>query len=406
MPFPPVAWRVLEITLRSDAALESIRRIAAEVPEVTVGAGTLTRPEHFGHVREAGGRFAVSPGLTPRLAAAAAESGLAFLPGVMTTSEALAAMEHGFSVLKLFPATVAGGVGMLKAIRGPLPELRFCPTGGVRPENLREFLDLPNVICVGGSWVAPSSAVDAEDWGRITELARQATAPHEHRFEGRDTLALELARSIADDLRAAVAERGSASLVVSGGSTPRPLFKALSGISLPWEKVWVTLADERWVDADHTDSNERFVRRHLLVSEASKARFVGLKNAAATPEEGSEACEAAIGEIPRPFDVVILGMGGDAHTASLFPGVPELAEGLNRRSERLCLAVRPKTAPHPRMSLTLAALLRSRRVVVHVTGQEKWDVYQEALGTVAAEDRPIHAVLASGHPGLEVYWAS
>ncbi len=167
---------VLEVTLRTETALESIRRIAAEVPEVTVGAGTVTRPHEIGAVRDAGGSFAVSPGLVPELARAAQDSDLPLLPGVMTPSEALAARDHGFNILKLFPATVAGGIPLLQALSGPLPDLAFCPTGGIGDSSFRDYLALPNVVCVGGSWVAPKAAVAAADWNRITQLAREASS--------------------------------------------------------------------------------------------------------------------------------------------------------------------------------------------------------------------------------------
>ena len=167
---------VVEITLRTAAALDSIRRIAAEVPEVTVGAGTVTRAGDLAKVREAGARFAVSPGLTPDLAHAAAQSDVPLLPGVATASEAMAARDQGFTILKLFPAEAIGGRELLRALHGPLPELEFCPTGGIGADNFRAYLELPNVLCVGGSWVAPRSAVDSHDWERIRELARQVTA--------------------------------------------------------------------------------------------------------------------------------------------------------------------------------------------------------------------------------------
>ena len=166
---------VLEVTLRTDAAVEAIRRIAAEVPEVTVGAGTVTRRGDVESVREAGGRFAVSPGFVPALADAAREIGLPLLPGVMTPSEALAARDRGFDTLKLFPAGAAGGIALLKALGGPLPELAFCPTGGLGPSSFRDYLALPNVVCVGGSWVAPAAAVATADWRRITGFAREAS---------------------------------------------------------------------------------------------------------------------------------------------------------------------------------------------------------------------------------------
>ena len=167
---------VLEVTLRTEAAIDAIRRIATEVPEVTVGAGTVTRARELDAVRDAGGRFAVSPGLVPELAKAARAADLPLLPGVMTPSEALAARDLGCDILKLFPAGVAGGIAMLKALSGPLPNLSFCPTGGIDAASFRDYLALPNVLCVGGSWVAPSKAIDTADWTRITALASDASS--------------------------------------------------------------------------------------------------------------------------------------------------------------------------------------------------------------------------------------
>ncbi len=222
-------------------------------------------------------------------------------------------------------------------------------------------------------------------------------------FDDRDVLAAALADSVAGDLHDAAAERTAVSLVVSGGSTPRPFFEHLSRRPLAWDRVRITLADERWVPPDHEASNERLVRRHLLAGEAAVATLVGLKNAATTPEEGRDGCEQALVEVPRPFDVVVLGMGGDGHTASLFPGASELAAGLDPESRRSCLAVRPTAAPLPRMSLTLAALLDSRRLVLHVTGDDKWRVYAQALEPGPPEELPIRALLATGR--VQVWWA-
>ncbi len=167
--------RVLEITLRTPVALAAIRAIAEAVPEVIVGAGTLTRPEDFIEARNAGARFGVSPGLTPALIEATRKSGLPLLPGVMTPSEVIAARLAGFRELKLFPAQQAGGVGMLQALAGPFPDVTFCPTGGISAETAPAFLALPNVACVGGSWLAPKAALAAGDWDAITELARWAS---------------------------------------------------------------------------------------------------------------------------------------------------------------------------------------------------------------------------------------
>jgi 2-dehydro-3-deoxyphosphogluconate aldolase/(4S)-4-hydroxy-2-oxoglutarate aldolase len=168
--------RVLELTLRTPVALQAIEAIAREVEGAIVGVGTITRPEDFDQSIKAGAVFGVSPGLTPALAAAARDSALPLLPGVMTPSDVIAARAAGFSELKLFPAQQAGGIGMLRALAGPFPDVTFCPTGGVSAATAPDFLALPNVACVGGSWLTPRDAIDAGDWARITALAREATA--------------------------------------------------------------------------------------------------------------------------------------------------------------------------------------------------------------------------------------
>ena len=168
--------RVLEVTLRTAAGLEAIRAIAREVSGAIVGVGTITTPEDFEAARSAGAKFGVSPGLTPALIDAAHKSALPLLPGVMTPSDVIAARAAGFRQLKLFPAQQAGGMGMLKAMHGPFPDVTFCPTGGVSEETAPQFLALPNVACVGGSWLTPKAAVQAGDWKQITELAKRAAA--------------------------------------------------------------------------------------------------------------------------------------------------------------------------------------------------------------------------------------
>jgi 2-dehydro-3-deoxyphosphogluconate aldolase/(4S)-4-hydroxy-2-oxoglutarate aldolase len=168
--------RVLEITLRTEHGLPAIRAIAESVPDAIVGVGTLTAPEEFAAARDAGAVFGVSPGLTAALIEAAKRSGLPLLPGVMTPSEVMAAREAGFRQLKLFPAVPAGGVGMLNGIAGPLGDVAFCPTGGITQETASQFLACKNVVCVGGSWLTPKAAIEAGDWGKITELAKAASA--------------------------------------------------------------------------------------------------------------------------------------------------------------------------------------------------------------------------------------
>ncbi len=164
---------VLEVTLRTPAGLASIERIAAEVPEAIVGVGTVLTRADLEHSAKAGARFAVTPGLTEALAA---PGPVPLLPGAATASEILRAIEWGFRYLKFFPAVPSGGVGALKAFAGPFPEITFCPTGGVDAANAGDFLALPNVICVGGSWIAPAAAVRSGDWSRIESLARAACA--------------------------------------------------------------------------------------------------------------------------------------------------------------------------------------------------------------------------------------
>ncbi len=169
--------RVLELTLRTPVALDSIRAIAAEVEGAIVGVGTITRGDDIPRAIDAGARFGVSPGLTPEIVAAAkAHPELPLLPGVMTPTEVMAARAAGFDALKLFPAQPAGGIAMLQALCGPFPDLLFCPTGGIDVTTAPKFLALPNVPCVGGSWLVPSAAIAAGEWSRITTLARAAAA--------------------------------------------------------------------------------------------------------------------------------------------------------------------------------------------------------------------------------------
>ena len=168
--------RVLEVTLRTTAGLEAIEAIARDVPEAIVGVGTITEPRQFARARDAGARFAVTPGLTATLIEAARASAMPLLPGVMTPSEVMAAKAAGYTQLKLFPAQQAGGVAMLNALGGPFPDIVFCPTGGVTAATAPDFLALPNVACVGGSWLTPKDAVSSHDWSRITVLAREAAS--------------------------------------------------------------------------------------------------------------------------------------------------------------------------------------------------------------------------------------
>ncbi|MBW3871071.1 bifunctional 4-hydroxy-2-oxoglutarate aldolase/2-dehydro-3-deoxy-phosphogluconate aldolase [Neisseria meningitidis] len=166
----------LEITLRTPVGLDAIRLIAKEVPNAIVGAGTVTNPEQLKAVEDAGAVFAISPGLHESLAKAGCNSGIPLIPGVATPGEVQLALEHGIDTLKLFPAEVVGGKAMLKALYGPYADVRFCPTGGISLATAPEYLALPNVLCVGGSWLTPKEAIKNKDWDTITRLAKEAAA--------------------------------------------------------------------------------------------------------------------------------------------------------------------------------------------------------------------------------------
>jgi 6-phosphogluconolactonase len=226
-----------------------------------------------------------------------------------------------------------------------------------------------------------------------------------HRFDHDTTLVAALADRILDDLDRAIELRGKATLAVSGGSTPVPLFQRLSIAQLDWSRVSIILVDERWVAEDHPDSNARLVRKHLLRERAAAARFIGLK----TPGEDAFASEAVaaagLPDFASGIDVVVLGMGDDGHTASFFTGADTLERALDPRGTALCVAVRPPRAPHDRMTLSLVALSRSAHRYLHITGETKWQVLEQALQPGSLEELPIRAILKLDGPPLHVYYA-
>lgn len=167
---------VIELTLRTPVALAAIRAIADEVPEITLGAGTVTTPELAKKAQDAGASFLVSPGATPRLLDGMLATGLAFLPGTATVSEVIAVLEYGVTQMKFFPAEASGGTAYLASVSTVVPDARFCPTGGIRPATAADYLALPNVGCVGGTWITPRAALDSGDWAAVTELAAEAAA--------------------------------------------------------------------------------------------------------------------------------------------------------------------------------------------------------------------------------------
>lgn len=222
-------------------------------------------------------------------------------------------------------------------------------------------------------------------------------------FADGDTAAAALAQHVAAHLKADLARQAQTVLVVSGGRSPVPFFHALAVQPLDWARVTVTLADERWVPPDHADSNEALVRRHLLTGRAAAARLLPLWSGAATPEAGAQVLAPALAALRRPLGQVVLGMGEDGHVASLFPDAPELAEGL--RTQAPILALHPGAAPHPRLSLSLSALLQSRDIALLVSGEAKARLLAEALGGGPVADLPVRAVLRQTAVPVSIFWS-
>jgi 6-phosphogluconolactonase len=222
-------------------------------------------------------------------------------------------------------------------------------------------------------------------------------------FSSANELATVFSQRISDILKQAISEKGKASLVVSGGSTPLPLFKALSIRSIDWSKVTITLADERWIESTDAASNEKLVRQNLLQDKAAAANFIPLKTAHNNAEDAVEQLTATFMKVGLPFDAVILGMGEDGHTASLFPCSAQIEAGLDVNLPAMLIATQPITAPHQRISFTLRALVSSAHVFLHLTGQKKRDVLQHALEHSNDLEKPIKAVCDK--TTVELMWA-
>jgi 6-phosphogluconolactonase len=228
---------------------------------------------------------------------------------------------------------------------------------------------------------------------------------HERRFPKAAALTEALANEITGVLQEALAAGRGASLAVPGGHTPIALFERLSRAELDWESVWITLGDERWVDPRSSASNERLVREHLLRNAAASAQFVGLKNSAPDPRQGAAASWSALAELPRPFDFMLLGMGEDGHTASLFPDSPGLIEALDPTQRPGCVAMQAPQSPRMRLSLNLRALLDSRRIGLMITGAAKWATYERARLRGPIVDMPVRALFHQQNVPVTVYWA-
>lgn len=223
-----------------------------------------------------------------------------------------------------------------------------------------------------------------------------------HEFASAEQLTAEFALIIAGLLSQAITEKGQATLVVSGGRTPVALFQTLAQIDIDWRKVVITLADDRWVDVSDDASNDKLVRTHLLQNHAAAAKFITLKHDFIHAEDAVSSCEAALETVQLPFDVVILGMGEDGHTASLFPCSKQIKQGLDLNSQAKYIAVQPTTAPHQRMSLTLPAILAAKNIFLHLVGESKKDTIAKALQSTELE-MPISAVI--NRTTVNLMWA-
>ena len=226
-----------------------------------------------------------------------------------------------------------------------------------------------------------------------------------HTFQSQDALIEVLSKNIIDQLQEAIETKGKASLLVSGGSTPKTLFKKLSEATLGWEKVSVGLCDERWIPSSDENSNENLVKTYLLQGQASKATFISMYNEQLDVHMAEKWCTQKMKESLFPFDVLILGMGSDAHTASLFPDNTKLKKAFDLDTEDLCISIEPKTAPYMRMSLTRSAILSAKHIYLYFEGEEKLAVYGDAITGEDMYKMPIRAVLNQDIKDVEVYYA-
>jgi 6-phosphogluconolactonase len=222
-----------------------------------------------------------------------------------------------------------------------------------------------------------------------------------HDFDSRSALDQALAAHVAERLERTIAARGQASLAVSGGSTPKGMFAALSQAEIPWESVCITLVDERWVAVDDPDANERLVREHLLCNRACAARFIGLKSSAPGAAAGLRESTERFACVPLPLSCVVLGMGADGHTASWFPRASNLHELLDPSGSAPLGWCDPVTAPHQRITLTLPVVLAAEEIILHITGEEK----RAVLANAARESLPIAAVSAQDRNPVSIWWA-
>ena len=217
-----------------------------------------------------------------------------------------------------------------------------------------------------------------------------------------ESLAVDLSQNISEILLETIKKRGRVSMAVSGGSTPIPLFKVLSHLGLDWSKVDLTLVDDRWVSSDHKDSNELLVRSNLISNKAVNVNFIPLKNDASTAKEGRASSEEALQSFSLPFDIVILGMGTDGHTASLFPCSEEINSAMDLNNNDFLVATTPTSAPYERLGMTAKAIMDAKSIFLHLNGSSKLHTLEKAMDLKDAYKMPIYAFLENG---LDIYWS-
>ena len=213
---------------------------------------------------------------------------------------------------------------------------------------------------------------------------------------------IDLSHRIGQILTQSITEYGCASIAVSGGRSPIGLFKELSKINLDWSKVELTLVDERWIDAKNEDSNELLVRKHLIKNEATHIKFFPIKSSAKSVKEGQILHEQVLKQVKLPFDVIILGMGDDGHTASLFPCCKELTQAMDLKNPQKCIVTKPKSAPYERISLTFATISKAKQLILHLRGSSKLHTFELAMTLKDAKKMPIYAFTELS---LEIYWS-
>jgi 6-phosphogluconolactonase len=217
-----------------------------------------------------------------------------------------------------------------------------------------------------------------------------------------ESLDIDLSHRIGQLLTQSITKNGCASIAVSGGRTPIGLFEELSKLNLDWSKVELTLVDERWVDAKHEDSNELLVRKHLIKNKATQINFFPIKNSAKSAKEGQILYEQVLQQVKLPFDVIVLGMGDDGHTASLFPCCKELSQAMDPNNQQKCIVTKPKNAPYERISLTFSTISKAKNLILHLRGSSKLHTFELAMTLKDAKKMPIYAFTEKP---LEIYWS-